>query len=86
LVTQEKFDAGFLLHILWQKNTHEADGTVTFKGQQTYDMNNPLGLLDMLPPGENQEIARQFLNSAETSGTSVRYTWEWKLFPVYPVR
>ena len=84
LVTQEKFDAGFLLHILWRKNTHEADGTVTFKGQQTYDMNNPLGLLDMLPPGENQEIARQFLNSAETSGASVRYTWTWALFPGLP--
>ncbi len=85
LVTEDNFQAGFLLHILWQKNTRE-DGRVSFKGQQTYDMNNPLGLLDMLPPGENQERARQFLNSAETSGTSVRYTWEWELFPVVPAR
>ena len=40
------------------------------------------GLLDMLPPGENQDIVRQFLQS-QTSGsaTSVRYTWEWELFP-----
>lgn len=81
LVTKESFQAGFLLHILWQKNTRE-EGRVRFKGQQTYDMNNPLGLLDMLPPGENRERARQFLNSAETSGTSVRYTWEWELFPI----
>ena len=80
LVTEEKFDAGYLLHILWQKNTY-TNGSVSFEGQQTYDMNNPLGLLDMLPPGENQEHARPFLNSAETSGTSVRYTWKWELGP-----
>jgi hypothetical protein len=85
LVTKENFQAGFLLHILWQQNTRE-DGRVRFKGQQTYDMNNPLGLLDMLPPGENQERVRQFLNSAETSGTSVRYTWKWELVPIDPAR
>jgi hypothetical protein len=85
LVTKENFQAGFLLHILWQKNTRE-DGRVIFKGQQTYDMDNPLGLLDMLPPGENQERARPFLNSAETSGTSVRYTWQWELYPTYRAR
>ena len=85
LVTKENFQAGFLLHILWQQNTRE-DGRVSFKGQQTYDMNNPLGLLDMLPPGENRERARQFLNSAETSGTSVRYTWKWELVPIDSAR
>ncbi|MDH4152377.1 MAG: hypothetical protein OEV01_01190 [Nitrospira sp.] len=83
MVTEEKFDAGYLLHILWQKNTRE-DGRVSFKGQQTYDMNKPSGLLDMLPPGENRDIVRQYLNSTETSGTSVRYTWEWEFDTVRP--
>lgn len=83
LVTEDLFEAGFLLHILWQKNTY-TNGSVSFEGQQTYDMDNPLGLLDMLPPGPNQNIARQFLSQGQTSssGTSRRYTWEWALGPL----
>ena len=85
LVTREKFDAGFLLHILWQKNTRE-DGHIIFRGQQTYDQGNPSDFLNLLPPGPNQDIARQFLSQGETSGsgTSFRYTWTWELFTVPP--
>ena len=85
LVTREKFDAGFLLHILWQKNTRE-DGRIIFQGQQTYDQGNPSDFLNLLPPGPNQDIARHFLRQGETSGsgTSFRYTWTWELFPVSP--
>ena len=82
LVTKEYFQAGFLLHILWQKNTYE-DGRVIFKGQQTYDQGNPLDFLNLLPPGAAiPEEARQALQ-ASGSGTSLRYTWEWELVPVY---
>jgi hypothetical protein len=51
-------------------------------------MDNPLGLLDMLPPGPNQDIARQYLSQGQTSGTgtSRRYTWEWELVPVFSAR
>lgn len=85
LVTKEKFDAGFLLHILWAKNTHE-DGRVTFKGEQTYDQGNPLDFLNLLPPGAAiPEDARRALEAAG-SGTSLRYTWEWELIPVPPAQ
>jgi hypothetical protein len=35
-VTKEPFEAGYLLHILWQQNTRE-DGRVIFQGHQEYD-------------------------------------------------
>ncbi len=83
LVTKENFQAGFLLHILWQENTYE-DGRVIFKGRQTYDQGNTLDFLNLLPPGPNQDIAREFLSQGQVSGsgTSLRYTWEWELIPI----
>lgn len=36
IVTKEPFEAGYLLHILWQKNTHE-EGRIIFKGMLSYD-------------------------------------------------
>lgn len=80
LVTKEKFDAGYLLHILWQKNTY-TNGSVSFEGLQTYDQGNPLDFLNLLPPGAGiPESARQQLQ-ASGSGTSRRYTWIWELGP-----
>lgn len=83
LVTKDKFDAGKLLHILWQKNTRE-DSRVIFQGHQEYDQGNPLDLLNLLPPGAAiPEEARRALQSSG-SGTSLRYIWTWKLFPGLP--
>lgn len=84
LVTEEKFDAGFLLHILSQKNTYTEDGRVIFQGHQEYDQGNLLDFLNLLPPGAAiPEDARRALQ-ASGSGTSLRYTWMWKLIPVPP--
>lgn len=84
LVTEEKFDAGFLLHILSQKNTYTEDGRMIFQGHQEYDQGNPLDFLNLLPPGADiPEEARRALQ-ASGSGTSLRYTWTWKLIPVSP--
>ena len=81
LVTEENFQAGFLLHILTQPNTHE-DGRVIFQGHQEYDQGDPLDFLNLLPPGAAiPEDARRALQ-ASGSGTSIRYTWTWKLFPL----
>jgi hypothetical protein len=77
--------AGYLLHILMAPNTRE-DGRATFQGHQEVDFGDPSGFLNLLPPGPNRDIARQFLSRGDTSGTgtSVRYTWEWELMPVPP--
>ena len=84
LVTKEKFDAGFLLHILWEKNTRSEDGSVIFQGHQEYDQGDPLDFLKLLPPGAAiPEVARRALQTSG-SGTSLRYTWTWKLFPGLP--
>jgi hypothetical protein len=84
LVTEENFQAGFLLHILWEKNTRSEDGRVIFQGHQEYDQGNPLDSLNLLPPGAAiPEDARRALQ-ASGSGTSLRYTWTWKLIPVPP--
>jgi hypothetical protein len=84
LVTKEKFDAGFLLHILWEKNTRSEDGRILFQGHQEYDQGNPLDFLNLLPPGAFiPDDARRVLQSSG-SGTSLRYTWTWKLFPGLP--
>jgi len=81
IVTEEPFEAGYLLHILSEKNTRE-DGRVIFQGHQEYDQGNPLDFLNLLPPGTAiPEKARQALQ-ASGSGTSRLYTWTWKLFPV----
>lgn len=81
-VTKEPFQAGFLLHILTQPNTRE-NGRVIFQGHQEYDQGNPLDFLKLLPPGAAiPEEARRALQ-ASGSGTSVRYTWTWKLSPQY---
>ena len=71
LVTEENFQAGFLLHILWQQNTRE-DGRVRFKGQQTHDMDNLLGMLPHAPSSQ--------YSPGSGTGTIVWYTWEWELF------
>ncbi len=82
-VTKEPFNAGYLLHILWQKNTHE-NGRVIFQGHQEYDQGDPLDFLKLLPPGAAiPDDARRALQ-ASRSGTSLRYTWTWKLFPGLP--
>lgn len=77
--------AGFLLHILMEPNTRE-DGRVIFQGHQEVDFGDSSGFLDLIPPGPNRDIARQFLSQGETSGTgtSLRYTWTWKFIPVPP--
>lgn len=80
-VTEESFEAGYLLHILWQKNIH-TNGSVSFEGQQTYDQGDPLDFLNLLPPGAAiPESARQELQ-ASGSGTSRRYTWKWEMTPL----
>ncbi|MDF0643199.1 MAG: hypothetical protein P0111_04160 [Nitrospira sp.] len=82
VVTEENFQAGFLLHILSQPNTRE-DSRVIFQGHQEYDQGNPLDFLNLLPPGAAiPEEARRALQ-ASGSGTSFRYTWTWKLLPVF---
>jgi hypothetical protein len=82
-VTKEPFEAGYLLHILWQQNTRE-DGRVIFQGHQEYDQGVPLDFLKLLPPGAAiPEEARRALQGSG-SGTSLRYSWTWKLFPGFP--
>lgn len=83
VVTEENFQAGFLLHILSQPNTRE-NAHVIFQGHQEYDQCNRDDFLNLLPPGPNQDIAREYLRQAQTSstGTSCRYTWTWKLVAV----
>ena len=84
VVTEAAFEAGYLLHIPWQKNAYpepERDGllTIDLMGSKRYDQSNPLDVLNLLPPGESQEIARQALSQASRSSTSRRYTWRWHL-------
>jgi hypothetical protein len=83
IITKESFDAGFLLHTVWQKNTYEA-GRIIFMGRQSFDSHNPLALL---PPGADAAISddiRKAISAASSSGPRTRYTWTWKLWHIHP--
>lgn len=83
VVTKEPFEAGYLLHIVWQKNTDDR-GYVRFKGTQSFDGGDPLDFLKLLPPGAAGAIPPGALQALQASGTgtSRRYTWEWELVRV----
>ncbi|NGZ10338.1 MAG: hypothetical protein CV088_13270 [Nitrospira sp. LK70] len=83
LAMETNSQAGFLLHILMEPNTRE-DGRVIFQGHQEVDFGDPLGFLNLLPPGAAiPDDARRALQSSGT-GTSLRYTWTRKLIPALP--
>lgn len=83
LVTKEKFEAGFLLHILYEPNTRK-DGRVIFQGNRVYDQGDPLDFLNLLPAGAFiPEEARRSLE-VSGSGTILRYNWMWGLYPGLP--
>lgn len=80
-VTEDLFEAGWPLHILWRKNVYEEDWMI-LSGMQVFDEGKPDDFLNLLPPGTPlPDIARQALGQASTSGTSRRYIWEWMMFP-----
>lgn len=82
-VMETNSQAGFLLHILMEPNTRE-DGRVIFQGDEEVDFGDPLGFLNLLPPGTTiPDDARRALQSSGT-GTSLRYIWKWTLMPVPP--
>jgi hypothetical protein len=65
LVTEEKFEAGYLLHILWQQNTR-VDGRVIFQGHQEYDQGDPARL------SETASARRGHSGSRATSTPGIR--------------
>ena len=79
-VTKIGFDAGFLAHILWQKNIYR-NGHIVLKGTKSVDTAKSDAILDLLPPGPARDLASQQLQSAQpsTSGLSSLCTWEWEL-------
>ena len=86
IVTKEPFRAGYLLRILWRKNTYK-DGHIIFKGEQSHDEGDPRDFLNLLPPGASEHIppeALEKLRQASGDGTSRRYTWEWELVGLAP--
>lgn len=85
VVTKEPFEAGYLPHIVWQKNTDDR-GYVRFKGTQSFDGGDPLDFLKLLPPDAAGAIPAGALQALQASGTgtSRRYTWEWELVRVRP--
>ena len=82
-VTEELFEAGYLLHIVFRKNMYEERGLLVLSGMQVIDTGKPDAILDMLPPGSGRDIASQALSQAQASPsrTSRVYTWEWALYP-----
>jgi hypothetical protein len=82
-VTEDLFEAGYLLHIVFRKNMYEERGLLVLSGMQVLNVGRPDAILDMLPPGPARDVARQALSQAQasTSGTSRLYTWEWALYP-----
>lgn len=82
-VTEEPFEAGYLLHIVFRKNMYEERGLLVLSGMQVLDADKPDAILDMLPPGPGRDIASQALSHAQASSsrTSRVYTWEWALYP-----
>lgn len=78
-VTEEPFVAGYLLHILWQKNLY-AGGNIVFKGRQSYDQGDLMDFTNLLPPGTQlPQVALDALNQTSSTGGIRRYTWEWAL-------
>ena len=83
IVTEEPFAAGYVLHILWHKNTHE-NGRVRFEGTQSHDQGKLSDFMNLLPPGTPlPQEAIEALSQTSTSRTSSRYTWKWELYPLY---
>lgn len=82
-VTEELFEAGYLLHIIFRKNMYEERGLLVLSGMQVTDVGKPDAILDMLPPGPGRDIASQALSQAQASPSrnSRVYTWEWALYP-----
>ena len=78
-VSEEPFVAGYLLHILWQKNLYDG-GYIVFSGQQSYDQGALMDFMNLLPPGTQlPQVALDALNQASSAGGTRRYTWEWAL-------
>ena len=79
IVTKEPFKAGYVLHIPWQENYRVGD-RVIYWGHKSFDQDNPLDFLNLLPPGAPiSDEARQALSQTSGTGTSSRYTWDWTL-------
>lgn len=82
VITKVPFEAGYLLHIPWQKNDRVGD-RVIYKGHKSYDQSDTLDFLNLLPPGTTlPQIALDALSQMSGSGTSRRYHWNWELHPV----
>lgn len=88
MITQEGLEAGYLLHVIWEKNRYDTNingsRIVILKGQLSFDQDDPLDALNLLPPGEGREYARQGFSQLSSTGTSHRYTWEWDLKGLMP--
>jgi len=82
-VTEEFFEAGYLLHIVWEKNIL-CDEYLEFWGERSFDLNDPLfAVLLSIPPGPNRSIAIEALQmgGAERNPTHSYYEWSWGLWP-----
>lgn len=80
VVTKEPFDAGYLLHILWEKNTYNRESRFLAIGNQTYDQGDLLDFTSLLPPGAMlPDFAIQALNQTSSPRTVRSYTWRWGL-------
>jgi len=77
-VTEDLFEAGYILHILWRKNMYEECGLLVLSGMQVFDAGKPDAFLNFLPSGPARDMVSQALSQAQssTSGTSRLYTWE----------
>lgn len=93
MITQEGLEVGYLLHVIWEKNRYDTtvNGSriVILKGQLSFDQDDPLDALNLLPEGEARDIAREGYNgqgfgALSSTGTSHRYTWEWDLYGLMP--
>lgn len=72
----------WLLLVLSEKNTYQGP-TVVFKGSKTVDVAQPMGFLDLLPPGTVlPDFAMQALQQAPASDRREIYTWNWELRPL----
>jgi len=85
IVTEEPFGAGYLLHILWHKNSYD-DIQVVLEGTQEYDEGKLMDFMNLLPPGTPlPQVALDALSQTPSEGKSRRYTWKWNLRGVYGI-
>ena len=82
-VTEEPFGVAYLLNVVWRKNIH-CKGHVVFWGEQQIDPGLPYSTLrELLPPGQNLEIAFDALSAGQASMGPIAqlYEWHWGLLP-----